>query len=46
MSLLGKYVAGMLTISLSQHFLKDLSTEGYNVTTFEFPSQKKEGKGG
>ena len=25
---------------------KDTNTEGYDVTTFEFPSQKKEGKGG
>ena len=23
-----------------------MGTEGYDVTTFEFPSQKKEGKGG
>ena len=26
--------------------LKHVPTEGYDVTTFEFPSQKKEGKGG
>ena len=31
---------------LKQDLVGDQPTEGYDVTTFEFPSQKKGGKGG